>query len=283
MPGDRLNLSEFNNLVNKLDLDFSLTERKETNAPGEYFSLKSGDWQQPVFADMFRNEATDLSNPVFSKYFKVIPGSNSDILITFNTGDPFILTASGNQQSVFLICSYIDDAWTDFQYKGTFLPLLLRILLLGASNVDQLNQSLTIGQPAVFRFNLSKNYGELFIQSAAGDKTKLIRAPDSEGIILDRQSIQIPGNYKLYSDATELSTISVNAETRGLIPPYLDLQDMIEGLDHCYLVKENDDLVKMIREHRSGIELYNLLIFLVIITLFIEIILIKSIEGTKIL
>ncbi len=282
LPGDRTDLSEFNKICAKLDLDFYLSERKEASAAGDYYSLKSADWQQPIFSDIFRNVTTDLSNPVFSKYFKVIPGAENDVLISFNTGDPFILNVSDQQRSVFLICSYIDDSWTDFQYKGTFLPLLLRLLLLGATNVDQLNQSLTIGQTAAFQFELPENYRELYIKSAESDKIKIITDLNSSGIVLDPYTIQVPGNYKLYTDANELSTISVNAGTLCLLPPYPELQDLVKSLPAGRLIREDDDLAEIVRENRSGIELFNVLIFLVIITLCIEIALIKSIEGTKI-
>jgi hypothetical protein len=283
LPGDGTDLSEFNKICVKLNLAFYLSERTEASAAGDYYSLKSGDWQQPIFSDIFRNVKTDLSNPVFSKYFKVVPGKNNDVLISFNTGDPFILSVSDQQRSVFLICSYIDDSWTDFQYKGTFLPLLLRILLLGATNADQLNQSVTIGQAATFRFKLPENYKELYLKSADSEKIKILTALNQNGIVLDPYSIQVPGNYKLSGETDELSTVSVNAGTRNLLPPYPDLPDLAKGLPNSQLIHEDDDLAELIRENRSGIELFNMLIFLVIITLCIEIALIKSIEGTKFL
>jgi hypothetical protein len=120
------------------------------------------------------------------------------------------------------------------------------------------------------------------MKSADSDKIKIITDLHSGAIILDPYSIQVPGNYKLCTEANELSTISVNAGTKGLLPPYLDLQDLAKSLATGQLVHEKDDLAEIVRENRSGIELFNVLIFLVIITLGLEIALIKSIEGTKI-
>lgn len=282
LPGERTDMPEFNKICAELGLDFYLSEIKATSAAGDYYTLKSTDWQQPIFSDIFRNATTNLSGPFFYKYFKVISGAENDVLISFNTGDPFIVSVSDRQRSVFLICSYIDDSWTDFQYKGTFVPLLLRLILLGAANVDQLNQSLTIGRTAVFQFELPENYRDLYIKSADSEKIKIITDLNSSKIILDPHTIQIPGNYKLYTDAKELSTISVNAGTASLLPPYPELQDLAGSLPAGRLIQEDDDLAEIVRENRSGIELFNVLIFLVIITLGIEIALIKSIEGTKI-
>jgi hypothetical protein len=282
MPGERIEIPEFKSLCNQLNLDIFPSELKEVSPDGDFYSLKSGDWQQPVFSDIFRNEYTDLSNPGFSKYFKISPGSSTDVLISFNTGDPFVLNVTRDRRSIFIICSYIDDHWTDFQFKGTFLPLLLRLLLMGATNVDQLNQTLTIGQSAPLRFILPEDFRELFLKSTEGDITKIITPLSSTGIILDPRSIRVPGNYKLYSDAHELSTLSVNACTRALVPPFINTQQLIDSLDTAYLIPEDSDLVKIINENRTGIELFNALILLVFLTIFLEIVLIKSIEGTKI-
>jgi hypothetical protein len=282
MPGDRTDIPEFNRICHELNFNFTLSEIKTVSQNGEYYSLRASDWNQPIFSDMFRKSATDLSNPIFTKYFKIRPGTSNEILLSFNTGDPFILNSPSNKRSVFLICSYIDDPWTDFQYKGTFLPLLLRMLLLAATNADYLNQSLVIDQPMFLRIKVPENAQELSITSSAGEKTKIINPLNNSRIVLDNHILSLPGNYTLYCDNQELSTISVNADTRSLIPPYINLDILHRDIPNLNILNENDDLIQSVTEQRAGIELFNLLILLVLVTLLAETGLIKLIEGGKI-
>jgi len=282
MPGDKTDISEFNRLCRNLNFNIQLNSIRQVAQSEEYFTLYPENWNQPVFSDIFRNTAVDLSNPHFYKYFQIHSDADYERILSFNTHEPFILRTINGNRSMFLITSSIDDLWTDLHYKGIFLPLMVRIFFLGSANPNRLNQSISISQEMLVHLKPPKNYRDFFIQSSDGIKNKIITRTRGAEIIFDLHTITTPGNYKLFADADELLTVAVNANPRSLIPPFIELKHVSSLSDHIDLIPENDDLSKIIDEQRSGTELGKFLVLLAVTILFLEIILVKKIEGQKI-
>jgi hypothetical protein len=282
MPGDKNEIPAFNQICQNLDFSIRLTSIREVAQREEFFTLNNENWNQPLFKDIFRNTAGDLSHPQFYKYFQVQTGGGYEEILTFNTHDPFILRSFRESGSVYLITSRMEDAWTDLHYKGIFLPLMVRLFLLGATNSSRLSQSMNISHHMTMYLKPPKNYRDFFILSSDGNKNKIINQARGSGITIDLETISNPGIYTLLADMEELMAIPVNADTRSLRPPFINPDNLSGKTNHLHLVTEKEDLAEMIHGQRTGIELGKLFFLLAVTVLFLELWLVKKTEGQKV-
>ena len=124
IPGKRSIPSEFNKMASSLGISSRIIELIQTTHDNEFYFLKEPNLNHPLFSGLFRMENPALSKPKFYRYFKFSVSDKDNIILAYQNSDPFLVKADHNRGSVFIMSSYIDDVWTDIQYRGIFVPLL---------------------------------------------------------------------------------------------------------------------------------------------------------------
>ncbi|OGR01807.1 MAG: hypothetical protein A2284_12070 [Deltaproteobacteria bacterium RIFOXYA12_FULL_61_11] len=73
----------------------------------------------------FGFEGLHLAAVGFRRYYSVTPlvEHASEVLLSLDNGAPLLLEATLGRGKVFLFCSALDDTWSSFPIKGSFLPL----------------------------------------------------------------------------------------------------------------------------------------------------------------
>ena len=281
-PGMQTIPSEFNNLTKNINQNIRFDQLVSSNNSYDYFTIKKISYNHPLFSGLFRMNNPGITEPIFYQYFKISPVYNGESIISFNTGDPFLYKYKLNSGSIFLLSSYIDEQWTDLQYKGIFTPLLLRLFYSSGSLAAQMNEPIKIGDETVFVLNQIQHKKEYFLKSPDDEVIRIIPEVHEHELIFKMKYFFMPGQYILSAEKQNIAVFSANIASNSITLPFLNLTDLKKEIPYIQIYEENQDYSRYIFEARTGNELWKIFISLVIICLIIEIILVKRIEGKAI-
>jgi len=278
IPGMGTIPSEFNKMVSSLDISPRITKLIQTTHDNEFYFLKEPNLNHPLFSGLFRMENPELSKPKFYKYFKFSVSEKDDIILAYQNSDPFLVKANHTQGSVFIMSSYINDGWTDIQYRGIFLPLLSRIFHYGASHASQIQSSIVVEQEKIVTMNYVSNAGEFYLKLPDGEKNRIVPRQQNQNLHFHLNNLKIPGLYQIFAGDKSISTTPVNAEIKSLVNPFIYL-DKLNNLESVRIFSENDNFEEEIIQARFGSELWKLFIFLALLLIGAELFIIKKMEG----
>jgi len=278
IPGMGTIPSEYNKMSVSLGISSRIIELIQSTRDDEFYSLNELNLNHPLFSGLFRMENPELSKPKFYKYFKFSVSEKDNIILDYQNSDPFLVKADHNQGSVFIMSSYIDDGWTDIQYRGIFLPLLSRIFHYGASHASQIQSSIVVEQEKIVSMNYLSNAGEFYLKSPDGEKNRIVPRQQNQNLHFRLNNLKIPGLYQLFAGEKSISTIPVNANIKAIVNPYIDL-DKLSDLETVRVFSENDNFEEEIIQARFGSELWKLFIFLALLLIGAELFIIKKMEG----
>jgi hypothetical protein len=278
IPGMGTIPSEFNKLTSSLGISVTIKEFIQTKRNDEFYFLKEPNLNHPLFVGLFRSENPELSKPIFYKYFKYSVSQDDHVILAYQNDDPFLVQAGYRQGSVFLMSSYIDDGWTDIQYRGIYLPLLSRIFHFGASNASQIQLPTLVEHEKIVTMNYITNGGEFFLKSPDGEKNRIVPRQENQNLHFNMNNLKIPGLYQIFAGDKSISTIPVNASTQAIHQPYIDLEKFA-NLKMVRIFTEKDNFEEEILQARFGSELWKLFIILALFLIGVELFVIKKMEG----
>jgi hypothetical protein len=279
MPGEQTNIKELNKLSSFLNFKINVESIKNPKSMQDFFTIKRININHPLFSGLFIDKNPDFIKPRFYRYFKIAPRFSGKTILSFNNNEPFIIHKTSKQGAIIFITSYIDKDWTDLQFRGIFLPLFLRLFYLATSNPIKTQKSYTSGSNISFVYNQEFGADEYQIVSSNNDKYRIVPDIIADNLVFQLDQLKRPDNYKLMYNKTHLATLSVNASTKALMPPYIDLTSSSKEMDNYYVFNENQDFEQNIIESRFGYELWYLLVILAFIVFLLEIFLVKKIQG----
>jgi len=269
---------EFNKMASFLGISSKMNKLIQTSSDDEFYFLNEPNLNHPLFSGLFRIENPELSKPKFFRYFKFSVSEKDNIILAYQNNDPFLLNANHNQGSVFIMSSYIDDGWTDIQYRGIFLPLLSRIFHYGASYASQIQSSSFVEQEKFVTLNYISNAGEFYLKSPDGEKNRIVPRQQNQNLNFHLNNLKIPGLYQIFAGEKSISTIPVNAYIKAIKDPYIDLEKL-NNLESIRIFSEDDNFEEEIIQARFGSELWKILIFLALLLIGAELLVIKKMEG----
>ncbi|MBT3300461.1 MAG: hypothetical protein HOG20_03575 [Candidatus Marinimicrobia bacterium] len=232
--------------------------------------LNSGYFQtQPSseFFNLFQDlnvRRLDREMPEVFKYDKISTQSNDQILITLNHDEPFLLERSLESGQLFYFSSLIDLRWNDFAMRGSFIPILHKLLLL--SGTDEMNSnSVWVNEPKWIALNhkLLRNTWELFTPN--GSKEKLI--PDYQKKGLRIQNTSELGSYTVYSDGqlfTSFATLLHPDEIPSNPPKQAQLLSFFPD-DNAKWLENSHAFKQVFNEARHGKSLWKTFLLIVMI------------------
>jgi hypothetical protein len=278
IPGERTIPSEFNRMASSLGISSYIKDFMNTTRKDEFYYLKEPNLNHPLFSGIFRMENPILSRPKFYRYFKFSVSSKDYIILAYQNDDPFLIRADHSQGSVFIMSSYINDDWTDLQYRGIFLPLLSRIFHFGASHASQVQSSTLVEKEKIVTLNYVSNTSEFYLKSPDGEKNRIIPQQQNQNLYFNLSNLKIPGLYHIFAGKNTISTIPVNAEIHAIHKPYMDLE-RYKNLENVRIFSEVDKFEDAILNARFGSELWKFFIMLALLLIGVELFVIKKMEG----
>ncbi len=280
MPGLKTLPVDFNQDFSTLGISSKILQIIQSSNKKDFFRLSEPDLNYRLFSGLFRLDSPQLSNPKFFRYFKFRSDPDDQIILSYQNNDPFILKTKRGKSNVYIFSSYIDDNWTDIQYRGLFLPLLSRLLHLGISNNAQIQSSVYAESAKTLSINLVTEAGEFYLLQPNGEKDRVIPTPVNQLYQFQLAQLNTPGIYQLFADKKAISAIPVNANTSSLNEPFVEINHL-DDLEYVRIFSEDEMIEKSILEARFGSELWRLFIIFVLILLLFELFFIKKMEGKK--
>jgi len=278
-PGDNTIPSFFNSSMSTLFGDLKIVNLNKIENSEGYFILKSIQQNNPILSELFRKDKPEIALPKFKKYFRMTNTKNYQSLLQLNNGDPFLMYSDKHDLNCFMMCSYFDDSWTDFQFKGIFIPMLLKMMKYAAFKMDVNKNQMILGKESVFtttRRSTSQSY-ELI--SPSGESNRITPMFSGSNVTFNLQDFVLPGTYKIQQGPEVLSVISANVDTKKLTTNKIILDELIDDYDNIELIDEDDNVIQKVREARFGEEIWKYVVALALLVLLIEGLVVKKIEG----
>ena len=277
MPGYNSTPSDINHLLNEIDSDIRVINLSAVTGSDNYYKLEIHPRGHPILGNLFRTSDTKINSPHFSRYFQVRANSKIRQLLAFSNRDPFILYEKNKNGFIYFFTSYIDETWTDIQFKGIFVPMLTRILSSDNYGFDQGMNSIEVGTKFDLILKQDERTGNYSLVTPDNINIKLI--PDTFGMtqVLSVDYLNSPGNYSVLNAERTIAVLSANISSGELSVQSRD-HDPENYDDLPAIFPEDEEFKDTIIEARSGRELWKLFIILAILFIISEFIIIKKIE-----
>jgi hypothetical protein len=281
MPGENTVLSDFNTLAKNLSLPIEVTEIIRTNNSDDFYSLRQPDINQPLFEGFFRTVQPNIEEPRFYKYFKVLNPKEAERILSFKNNDAFFLQISKKKGQVLFFSSYIDDEWTNFQYRGLFLPFLSRIMYFSVSASSQVNVSHRIGKSIFLQTRINGVDNKFYLIDNDDNRNTIVPKIIDQTYQFSLSQIDKPGLYKIKSDNQLRAVIPVNCRVNIIETPFIDIEEMQSNINQLEIFNERMNFLEKVIESRFGVELWKLFVLFCVIFIITEFILIKRMEGKQ--
>jgi hypothetical protein len=271
MPGDNTIPDQFNDCFKLIFTGLQLGERVETSSGNGFFTFKPLQSKHPLFNGLYREQNFSPALPHFYKYFQVNSYRPVERLIVFTNDAPFLIRDNHN----YLFSAYIDETWTDIQYKGLFTPLLARLFQIAAikASPTHAQTSPEIPVTVTLQENLSQN--KYALRFPDGNVQNLFPVTGNDQILLPIGTLMEPGNYPIYNNQKLATVINVNINRTYLVPPYVELKS---NTMYRILTEDINLRLPFISSH-LGNELALYALIIVILLLAAEHLVVKIIEG----
>jgi len=279
MPGVLSMPRVMNNLLNRLEIKSTILNLTESKYANEYFRLARPPANSPIVQGLYRHINHEYDLPIFKRYFLIDNDKNSHSILEFNNQDAFIVKNQLKQGKFFLITSYIDQDWTDLQYKGLFVPLMTRILTLASPDISYENHTFISADE--YNTGLNQDWingpGEFNIVTPDDKKVKIIPNQSYNQSGLSIPNLTLPGNYRIFKDENCILVISVNIKRDYRRKYFFTTKKNLENLI-WYKFDEDALFENELIESRLGFEFWKILVFITIVIIFIEILIIRKTE-----
>jgi hypothetical protein len=282
MPGEKTTLSELNIFMRRLRYNIVFKKLITANTIDDYYTIKGLNLKHPIFEGLFVFDNVNFTRPKFFRYYDINPNIDSDVIMAFNNDAPFLIKSHNSSSSIYVFSTYIDVNWTDLQYRGIFLPLLLRLFYLGATNTDNGKKFYSPDDVIEYRLEEEVAQTEFNILSSEGKQKKVVPDVIGNKSIFIFDNLDQPGNYALIAGENQITTFSINVDTKSLTLPSIDINNLMDNNEEILLFEEQENFETAIRVARYGQEYWQTLILLALMLFVVEIFVIKKIEGRNI-
>jgi len=273
MPGYNSTPNDINLLFRSIGSGINVFSLNEVNSSDAYFRLRFPITDHPIFNNIFRGLQPEIDSPLFNRYFRIKTKSSMTSIMEFTSGEPFLLSEDIKNGRLYLFTSYIDESWTDLQFKGIFIPLLTRLLSTDNYGTEQDQNHIPVGAHIAYPLRQAVRMTNYFLNTPGNEKIQLL--PEK---VLNRMELssayQIePGQYRILAGNETISVYSAN------IPQYYNSASGLDaGEIPGQVFPEEDDFNTLISGFRTGNELWKFLVIFVIILIFVEFLAIKKVE-----
>ena len=256
-------------------------------------SFQNIDFDHPLFATVFekswkgaQNNKRAIESPSILTVLKRQTGIQGRSIITLSDGHPFLSEHNAGEGRILFYSVAPVPAWSDFQLKGIFVPLMYRSVLYVSSR-EQSQASSTVGDEAFIRLPGNAGTGECTLVAPDGSE-EYVRpsvspqgrkmAVSSEGRWIQRK-LMLPGIYEVRNGSTPVSVLAANVDAResdGRRISGDELSDFWKrvGVQSSFVrfLGHGEQLQSAVMQSRFGVELWKYLIGLALLLALLEMI-----------
>ena len=245
-------------------------------------------YEHPLFEGVFQElnqlkTASKLERPEVYRVMNYHPSAQGEQPIMKLSNDiPLLEEIPVGKGTVFLYTVFPDLLWTDLPVRGLFIPLLFRsIFYLSAPQTSREYEALA-GEPLAFSIPTSANPSQLTIQTPSGEEwTPEIRTLPGN-IQIRLPALYEVGIYRIREGTADLLLFAVNHRPEESDVRLLSVDEAQQRLEtyagapvHVINTRALDahlQLPQVLKEIKSGIELWNVFIGLALLFLIAEMI-----------
>jgi hypothetical protein len=152
-----------------------------------------------IFGDEKRGS---LESAEFRKYLKgdlETLQPRSQVIASFNSGDPFLAERKLEKGSVLFFSSTVDRDWNNLPSKPVFLPLLHQVIYYLSTGLDEIKQEepLRTGQIKEVKLDLVNPPSQIMVEDPEGKSQTVDLQVDENQPLLVYKSTYTPGTYQV--------------------------------------------------------------------------------------
>lgn len=241
----------------------------------ERTQLRTPDFQNPLFQDVFEEESEDIEMPEATPIFRL---NNAQLdYLNFRNGRPFLSQVS-TEGNVFFFSSPFDEEFTSFTNHALFVPVMYKLALGSKVNLSKLyyyTDSETIFYPIE-----SGSNREVFQLRTSSDQITPDQRVETERLILQIPKGEIiAGHYDLFKEDEYSGTLAFNipkseSELSRIDPQVFAQFDDVENVRVIESVR-GEQAGEFLQAGVVGIPLWKYALLGALFFLFVEIILIR--------
>ena len=242
------------------------------------------DFDHPLFKNVFQSsqpaKKPEIESPRLYFTVRLSGTESSQPVITTANGDAFLLDHKLGKGRV-LVCAVSPNLrWSDFPFKGLFVPLLNRSMYY-LSNHEDYAQNAVVGNS--FDISLPPTTAAAFfdVKAPNGQGQRVIPKSLPNGLYFTLASLDRPGIYDLASDKAVLRKLSINidpseSEMTKITPAQRMEYFHAIGVPSINLLDRDANIRKAVTEARFGVELWKYMIALAIVCALLEMIIARD-------
>jgi len=253
-PGDQTDVNYYNRITTKeLNLPKILSIQKTSEPNKGFITFGRIDFQHPIFTGLFEKEKKAIDSPKFYNFFTIEKIPDSDAIIEFSDGNPFLEESNLNNGRILIFGCSADGIWSDFPYKGIFAPIINQAVYYLSTETFPEKNGLLIGDEISFftRFKAK----EFEIEKPDGSIEKAEIQIQSDNYLVKFDNTDQPGIYKLFADKNLIKVFSVNINPKesDLFKP--DENEINSLADKVIYFDKEKDIPGLIKQSRFGKEI----------------------------
>ncbi|MFC1492536.1 BatA domain-containing protein [candidate division KSB1 bacterium] len=274
-PGNNINVDSYNNLPAR---EFSLPRAEDISGqiydPGNegagFITISEVDFMHPVFFNMFDDPDPVIDYPRIFKSVDLRANSASDVIIGLTNGKPFLTVTNSESGKIAVFSSKPSLTWNTLPVKGLFAPLMHRVVTFLSKSDFMESADIQVGDDISFYYNGS--ISDLNIISPDGSEYKLTPEIAAESYKINFSETKEPGIYVCADGNEQFRKFAVNADPVESDLSLLDNNriETIAGTNPLYLIEADSDIETSIRESRSGKEIGDYFLIMILAFIFIE-------------
>ena len=256
-----------------------------------FITFGATDFDHPLFANMFVGEDDESAPQVDSPqlYFTVrLRGDErARQVITTRGGDAFLLDAPVGEGRALVFGVSPDLRWSDFAFKGLFVPLMNRAMYYLAARDDN-TLNLTAGASAEITVPSTVPGDDLFeLRGPEGAVQRIVPKSLPSGLVFPVPAPDAPGVYRLASGETVLRSVAVNTDPAESDLTRADSEETTAffrrlGIMQTTELGADSNVQQAVAEVRFGVELWKYMLALALLCALLEMIIARDVRRQEV-
>lgn len=279
MLGGEVDVRHYNEaLLSRIHLGAFGETMGSLSSSDNFMQIGRIDFSHPIFDGVFESgdDKPRLDSPHFrfAVQLRLLGGATS--IIDYSNNYPFLVEHRVGNGRLLLFTSSVEEAWSDFSFKGIFAPLLYRSVVYVAQSRDNLLETATVGSELTNILRMPAE--ELTVELPTGEELKTPVQVLGQNYQVRVTETAEPGFYQLRDRGQALHIWAVNFNAVELSTPPIAEETLAAaaGLSSLAELSTEGDVRAQIEAARYGSELWQAFLIAALIAMVIEMLLYRS-------
>lgn len=272
-----------------------------SESSGGFLTFGTVDFSHPLFAGMFARQAGDHDSPPSLDGPRVVtaaglnPGRSGLTVITMSDARPFLCDYATGSGHILAFAVDADTVMSDFPFKGLFAPLLHRSMMYLAGQ-QRAEDTTIVGQRLILPVRLQPSDMDhatiVRYPSGLEERVTVTARGGQRSAVIELGDTPEPGVYRAFAGAGETTSGMRKPLQAAAVHPAAFESDLHrvnnEELEQFWarhritpgqvtLLSATDEIDRVVRESRYGVELWKLFVVLAIACALGEMLLARTI------